>query len=170
MKIFFPERYSGPLLTKMRGAPRMLALIITCFLAGASGTYLLGNNFISLAIIVLGIGAILVGVGTVTLLNWSKVDRTQSVPLKKRRVPRITSEWRYRPKEATRAYAAVHSAGAATSEVLAPEHFAINNNVWLNNEALEYAAHTFMNLDPTVENATAKARLPGHTSAVSTYD
>jgi hypothetical protein len=147
----------------------MLALIITCFFAGASGTYLSGNNFVSLAIIVLGIGAILVGVATVTLLNGSKVDRTPSVPLKKK-VPRITSEWRYRPKEATRAYAAVESAGAATSEVLAPEHFAINNNVWLNNDSLEYAAHTFMNLDPTVENATVKARLPGHKCAVSGYD
>jgi hypothetical protein len=169
MKIFFANYRSGAWLTKKRSAPRIIWSMIIGSFAGVGGSYLLANHFVSLAIIVLGIGGILVGVATVTLLNWSKVDWTHSAPLKKK-VPRITSEWRYRPKEATRAYAAVDSAGAATSKVLAPEHFAINNNVWLNNEALEYAAHTFMNLDPTVQNATVKAPSSGHERAVSTYD
>jgi hypothetical protein len=169
MKIFFANYRSGAWLTKKRTVRRIIWSMIIGSFAGVGGTYLLGNHFISLSIIVLGIGGILVGVATATWLNWSKVDWTHSVPVKKK-VPRITSEWRYRPKEGTRAYAAVDSAGAETSEVLAPEHFAINNNGWLNNDSLEYAAHTSVNVDPTVGNVTTKARLPGHTCAVSGYD
>ncbi|MGC2353481.1 MAG: hypothetical protein WA496_08800 [Candidatus Udaeobacter sp.] len=169
MKIFFPNYRSGAWLTKKRNVPRIIWSTIIGSFAGVGGSYLLENHFVSLAIIVLGIGGILVGVATVTWLNWSKVDWTHSAPLKKK-VPRITSEWRYRPKEATRAYAAVDSAGAQTSEVLSPENFAINSDAWFNIDSREYAAHTFMNLHPTVKNATAKAPSSGHERAVSAYD
>jgi hypothetical protein len=77
------------------------------------------------------------------LLNWHKAERTQTAPRKKN-LPQITPGWDYRPREATRAYAAVDSAGAATSGVLSPDPFGINNNVWCNDNSLECAASTFI--------------------------
>jgi hypothetical protein len=103
------------------------------------------------------------------LLNGRKADRAQT-GARKKNVPRSTSEWHYRPKETTRAYAAVESAGAETSEVLAPEHFAINNNGWFNDDSLEYAPRTFVSVDPTVGDVTAKAPLSAYERAVSAYD
>jgi hypothetical protein len=129
MKIFFPERCSGPLLTKMRGAPRMLALSITCFFAGASGTYLLGNNFISFAMVVLGIGGILVWAAVTGLFRQGTADRARRA-LIKRKAPRIRSEWHYRPKERTLAVAAIGSAGRERIEFTSPKPFAINDHIW----------------------------------------
>jgi len=82
----------------------------------------------------------------------------------KKNAPQITSEWNYRPRETIRRFAAVDSAEAESSEILGPERFAINNSVWLNDDSLESAAYTFMNLDPT------EAPLWDHESAVSAYD
>jgi hypothetical protein len=101
MKIYFPERGPDAFLTRKPGAS-WSSLIIGCFFAGVGGSYLLGNHFISLTIIVLGIGGILVGAAIVTLLNWSKVGRMHSAAARKK-ASRITSEWRYRPREAIRA-------------------------------------------------------------------
>jgi hypothetical protein len=141
MKIYFPERGPDAFLTRKPGAS-WISLIIGCFFAGVCGSYFLGNHFISLTIIVLGIGGILVGAAIVSSLNWSKVDRTHSAPARKK-APRITSEWRYRPREAIRRYATTNSVSAETSDVLGPENFVINNNVWFNNDSLEYVADPF---------------------------
>jgi hypothetical protein len=149
MKIVFPERCSGPLFTKMRGAPHMLALIITCFLIGALGTYLLGNNFISLAIVVLGFSGILVCAAVTGLLPQGTADWARSAPIK-RKAPRIKSEWVYRPKEKTRAFAAIGSAGRERIEFTSPKRFAINDHIWFREDSyidaeipssLETAAH-----------------------------
>jgi hypothetical protein len=169
MKLSFPDRFSVGVSTRKQVESSISWLVVIGFLVGVGGSYLLGNHFVSLAIIVLGIGGILVGVATATWLNWGKVDRTHIVSIKKK-VPRITSEWHYRPKEATRAYAAVDSAGAETSEVLTPEHFEINNNGWFNNDSFEYEAHTFVDNDPAVGDVTAKALSSAHERAVSGYD
>jgi hypothetical protein len=126
MKIYFPERGPDAFLTRKPGAS-WISLIIGCFFAGVGGSYLLGNHFISLTIIVLGIGGILVGAAMVTLLNWSKVDRTHSAAARKK-APRIRSEWRYRPREAIRRYATTNSVSAETSDVLGPENFAIKHS------------------------------------------
>src|SRR5260221_13730237 len=98
MKIFCANCRSGALLTKKRSVRRIIWSMIIGSLAAVGGSYLLGNHVISLVIVVLGIGGILLGVAIVTLLNWGKIGRTHSVSVK-RKVPRITSEWRYRPKE-----------------------------------------------------------------------
>jgi uncharacterized membrane protein YeaQ/YmgE (transglycosylase-associated protein family) len=169
LKILFPKHGSGAFLTGKQGAPYIISFIVICFFAGLCASYLLGNNFGLLAIMVLGIAGILAGGAVSVLFNRNKAGVARGTRRTKY-TPQIKSGSDYRPKEATRAYAAVDSAGAETSEVLAPEHFAINNNVWFNNDSLEYAAHTFVNVDPTVGNVTTKARLPGHTCAVSAYD
>jgi hypothetical protein len=129
MRIVFPEHCSSPLLTKMRGAPRMLALIITCFFVGASGTYFLGNNFVSLAIVVLGIGGILVCAAVTGLLRQGTADRPRSARIS-RKALRIKSEWDYRPKERTRTFAAIGSAGRERIEFASPRPFAINDHIW----------------------------------------
>jgi len=167
MKILFPEYGSHSYLSRKRDA----SCIIICFFAGFGGSYFLESNFGLLTIAVLGIAGVLLCLGGAgsALLGWRMVKGARGTRIKKN-APQITSEWNYRPRIAIRPYAAVHSAGAETADVLSSERFAINNNVWLKNDSLECAAHTFINLDPTVEDATTKAPLSGHECAVSVYD
>jgi hypothetical protein len=171
LKILFPKYGSDALLTRKPGASGITAFIIICFFAGFGGSYFLENNFGLLTIAVLGIAGILLCLGGAVsaLLNWNKVDAARGTGIRKN-APQITAGWNYRPREAFRRYAAANSAGAETADLLSPERFAINNNVWLNNDSLECAAYTFIDLGPTVEDATAKAPLSGHESAVSVYD
>ena len=124
-----------------------------------------------MAIALLGIASVLLSLGGAgsAVLGWREVEETRSTRIRKY-APQITSGWDYRPRKAIRPYAGANSAGTETSEVLSPEPFAINNNVWLSNDSREYAPHAFFNLDTTVENATANAPLSDHESAVSTYD
>ena len=129
MKIFFPERRSGPLLTKLRGGPRIIWFIIICFFFGLCGSYLLENHFGLPAIMLLGIFVILIGAVVIALLYWSKIGQGRCAPIKKS-VPRIISEWQYRPKQAIRRFAVLESAGTEPSDVLSPTPFAINNHIW----------------------------------------
>jgi len=103
------------------------------------------------------------------LLGWRTVKGARGTRIKKN-APQITSEWNYRPRIAIRRYAAANSAGADPFDLLSREPFAINNNVWLKKDSLECGAYTFMNLHPVGEDATTKAPLPDHESAVSAYD
>ena len=110
MKISFPNHSSGALLTKKRGASRIIWSVVIVFFIGVGGSYLLQNNPRASVITLFSIVAIVVclggAVGTLTLLGWSKVDGARSAPAKKN-VPRITSEWHYRPRKAIRAHPAV---------------------------------------------------------------
>ena len=171
MKIFFPKNSSGAFLNRKRGARCVISSTIIDFFAGLCGSYLLENNFWLLAIALLGIASVLLSLGGAgsAVLGWREVEETRSTRIRKY-APQITSGWDYRPRKAIRRYPAVASAGTETSEVLSPEPFAINNNVWLSNDSREYAPHGFFNLDTTVEDSTAKAPLSDHESAVSTYD
>jgi hypothetical protein len=173
MKISFPNHRSGALLTRKQSTLFIFSSIVIGFFAVIGGSYFLKNNFGLLTMAVLGIAGILLclggAVGTLILFGWSKVDGARSAPAKKN-VPRITSGWDYRPREVIRRFAAVDSASAETSEVLSPEPFAINNNGWFNDDALECTAHSFMDPDPTVEDATAEPPLLDHACAVSAYD
>jgi hypothetical protein len=148
--------------------------VIIGFFAGLCGSNLLENNFGLLTIAVLGIAGILLCLGGSgsAFLGWRKVEGARSTRIKKN-APQIKSGWDYRARKAIRPYPIANSAGAETSEVLSPERLAINNNVWLsnvNNDSPERAAHTFMNLEPMVEDATTKATLSDHKSPVSVYD
>ena len=171
MKILFPKYGSNTLLARKRGASYITAFIVICFFAGLGGSYFLENNFCLLTIAVLGIAGILLclGGGGSALLGWRKVEGARSTRIKKN-APQIKSGWDYRPRKAVRPNSVANSAGAETSEVLSPERFAINNNVWLNNGSLERAAYTFMNHERIVEDATTKPPLSDHESTVSAYD
>ena len=117
-------------------------------------------------IAVLGIAGILLCLGAagIALLGWPKTERPRSTRIKKN-APQTKSEWHYRARKAIRPHGGANGAGAETSEVLNPERCGINNNVRLNNHSLERGAHTFMNLEPTVEDATTKAPLSDHETA-----
>ena len=171
MKISFPKYRSDASATRERLALSIISSLIIGLFAGLCGSYFLENNFWLLAIALLGIAGVLLSLGGAgsAVLGWREVEETRSTRIR-RYAPQITSGWDYRPRGAFRRFAAVHSAGAETADVLSPEPFAINNNVWLNHDSLECLAHPFMNLDPTVEDATTKAPLWDHESAVSAYD
>jgi hypothetical protein len=162
LKILFPKYGSNTLLARKRGASCITAFIVICFFAGLGGSYFLENNFWLLTIAVLGIAGILLclGGGGSALLGWRKVEGVRSTRIKKN-APQIKSGWDYRARKAIRPYAGANGAGAETSEVLSPERFDINNNVWLGKDSLERAAYTFMNHEPMVEDATTKAPLSG---------
>jgi uncharacterized membrane protein YeaQ/YmgE (transglycosylase-associated protein family) len=146
LKISFQNYSSGAFLTKKQVAWCISWSIIISFFAGLCGSYLVESNFGLLTIAVLGIAGILLCLGGAgsALFGWRKVEGARSTRIKKN-APQIKSGWDYRPRKAIRPYADANGAGAETSEVLRPERFAINNNVWLNNvtnDSLECAAHT----------------------------
>jgi len=129
-------------------------MIIGLF-AGLCGSYFLENHFWWLTIAVLGVAGILLcltGAGS-ALLGWPKVEGARSRRIKKN-APEIKSGWDYRASKAIRPHGDASGAEAETSKVSSPERFAINNNVRLNNDSLERAAHTFMNLEPMIEGPT----------------
>jgi hypothetical protein len=89
------------------------------------------------------------------LLKRHNGERAQTAHRKKN-VPQITSGWDYRPRKTNRRYA-VGRAEAETVEVLSegPSATNENDNAWFN--ALECAAQTFIDPDPTAEDARTKA-------------
>jgi hypothetical protein len=107
MKISFSNHSSGALLTRNRGASRIVSFVVIGFFAGVGGCYLLENNSRVSVITMLGIAAILVCLGGAVgiFLHWSKVDRACGIPATKN-VPRITSEWHYQPRKTIRAHPA----------------------------------------------------------------
>jgi len=164
MKLSFPDRISVGVSTTKQVESYISWLLVIVFVVGVGGSYLLGNRLISLAVIVLGIA----GVAILTLVNWSKVDRTHSLPIKKK-VPRIASDWHYRPKQAIRGYAAPDSPSAETSDVLSSERFETAHNIWFNDDSLECTAHTFVS-DRAGRDVTARVLSPARERAVSGYD
>jgi uncharacterized membrane protein YeaQ/YmgE (transglycosylase-associated protein family) len=129
MKIYFPEYCSPAFLSTKRDARWIIAIVTICFLAGLCGSYLLENRFGVLAIIVLGIVGILISAAVIALFYWSKIGQARCAPIKKT-VPRIISEWHYRPKQAIRRFAVLESTGTEASDVLSPApSFAINYHV-----------------------------------------
>lgn len=146
MKISFPKYGPGELLIKERATRYIISLVIIGFLAALCGSYLLRNKFWFLAIALVGITGILLclrGAAGI-FLNSSKVDRRPSANIEEN-VPRITSQWDYRPKRPIRSPAVFDSPRAETSQLLTPEPFGIDNNVWSNDNSLEATAPTFIN-------------------------
>jgi hypothetical protein len=177
MKISFPKYGPGELLTRKRGATRIISFVAIAFFAGICGSYLLGNKFWLLTIALIGIAGILLCLGGAAgiFLNYSRVDRAAnannapSPPSANIRqyVPRITSQWDYRAKKPIRAHAATDIPSAETSEVLSSDSFGINDNVWCNDDSPECATHTFINDPPEAEEPITKA-FPQTTDTVCT--
>jgi hypothetical protein len=158
MKISFPKYGPGELLTRKPGATRIISFVAIAFFAGICGTYLLGNKFWLLTIALLGIAGILLCLvaAAAIFLNQSKVNEPASVPIEKD-VPRLTSQWDYRPSKPIRARGVLDSPNAETSDDLSSDPFGINDNVWLNDNPLEGAVPTFINGPPEPKEPVTKA-------------
>ena len=108
MKISFPKYGPGELLNKERSTRCIIALVIIGVLAILCGSYLLHNKLWLLTIALAGIAGILVFLGAAGIfLHSSKVDAALSpnrVPSGniEQDVPRITTQWDYRPKKPIR--------------------------------------------------------------------
>jgi hypothetical protein len=133
MKISFLKYGPGELLTRKRGATRIISFVTIAFFSGVCGTYLLGNKLWLLTIAVLGIGGILLcfGAAVVIFLKPSEINEAPSAPIEEN-APRITSQWHYRPRGAIRARAALDSPSTETSDGLSSDPFATNDNVGCN--------------------------------------
>ena len=157
MKISFPKYVPGELLTRKRGATRIISFVVIAFFAGVCGTYLLTNKLWLLTIAVLGIAGILLflGAAAAIFLKQNQVDEVPSAPIEEN-VPRITSQWDYQPRRARRARAALDSPSTETSDGLSSDPFGINDNVWLNDNSIEGLDPTFINGPPEVEESRTK--------------
>jgi len=160
MKVCFPKYSLGAFLAKKRGrCPTWLIGI--CWLTFMYGTYVLTNYFGLWVMLGLGIAGISVGGSAYAFLNLNRINRTHRARAKKS-VPRSTSGWEYRPKDAARRDAPVDREGSLSAEAVGSSRSSPNENgnVWLN----------FTNLESTVEAATTKVRLSADSSKVSAYD
>jgi hypothetical protein len=157
MKISFPKYGPGELLTRKPDATRVIWFVAIALFSGVAGSYLLKHQFWLLVIAVLGVVGIFLclGAAVAIVLNRSKVDGALIANIREN-VPRITSQWDYRPRKAIRALAVFDSPGAETSEALSPDPFVINNNVWSNDDSLEGATPTFVNTSPDGDELKTK--------------
>jgi len=158
MKISFPKYGPGELLTRKQAATNIISFVAIIFLAGLCGSYLLGNKWWLLTIAMLGIAAILLclGVAVAIFFNQGKIDEAPSAPIEEN-VPRLTSQWDYRPRKPIRARAALDSPSIETSDGLSSDPFEVNNNVWFHDNSLEDAASTFVSGPPETEEAITEA-------------
>ena len=157
MKIWFPKYGPGEVLIKKRDALYIISYLIIGFLAGLCGSYLLKNHFWLLAIAVLSIVSILLCVGGAVdiVLSRSTADEPPTATIREN-MPRITSQWDYQTRKTSRSHAVIDSPGAETCDVLSPDPFAINDNVWFNDRSLEGAAPTFVDRQPDGEEFVTK--------------
>jgi hypothetical protein len=187
MKISFPRYGPGELLTRKRGATRIISFVAIAFFAAVCGSYLFGSKLWLLTIAVLGIAGSLLclGAGVAIFFNQSEVNEAPSgkeAPSASinENGPRIIPQWDYRPQKPIRAPLVFDRAGAETSDVPGSEPFMTNNNVWFNDDSLECATPTFINGPSDAEEPIAEA-LPQTTdsvcaastvddAALSTYD
>jgi hypothetical protein len=157
MKISFPKYGIDELLTQKRLATCIISFVALTVFAGALGSYFFGNKFWLLMIAVLGIAGILLCLGAraAIFLNKSEVNETPSAPFEEN-VPQLTPQWDYRPRK-KRARAALDSPSTETSDGLSSDAVGINDNVWLNYNAVEGADPTFINDPPEAEEPITKA-------------
>jgi hypothetical protein len=159
MKISFPKYGPGDLLTRKRGATRIILFVTIAFFAAVCGSYILGSKLWLLTIAVLGIGGILLCLGAAAVaifLNKSDINEAPSAPLEEN-VPRLTPQWDYRPRKAIRARAALDSPGTETSDGLSFDSFVTNDSVSCSDDSVECATPTFIDDPPDTEEPITKA-------------
>jgi hypothetical protein len=166
MKISFSKYGPGELLTRKRGATRIISFVAIAFFSGVCGTYLLGNKLWLLTIAVPGIAGILLcfGAAVVIFLKPSETNEAPNTPIEEN-APRITSQWDYRPRKPIRGRTVLDNPSTETSVGLSSDSFGINNNVWFNDNSVEGAAPTFINGPPEAEEPITKP-LPQTTDSV----
>lgn len=168
MKISFPKYSVSELLTRKRGATRIISFVALALFATVCGSYFLGNKFWLLTIAVLGIAGILLCFGGAVAIfdNQSPVNEAPSAPVEKN-VSRFIPQWDYRPrKKSIRARAALDSPSTETPDGFGSDPFGINDNVWLNDNSRESVAPTFVDGPPENEETITEA-LPQTTDSVS---
>lgn len=172
MKISFPKYGPGELPIKKLDAPSIIWSMMIGFFAGLCASYLLKNHFWLLMIAALSVVSILLclGAAVVTFLNWRKVAGAPSaieVPSASinENGPRITSQWDYRPRKATRVRAVLDMPTAGTSAVVSQDPFMTNDNTWFNDDSLEGAPPAFVNIRPDAEELITTV-LPETTDSV----
>jgi hypothetical protein len=163
MKISLPKYGPSELLIKERGARCIISSVIIGFFAGLGGSYLLKNHFWLLMITVFSLVGTLLCLGAAVgiFLNSRKVAGAPSAKEApgasiNENGPRITPQWDYRPRNAIRVRAVLDKLSVETSDVPSPEPFMINNNVWFNDDSLEGAAPTLVNIRPDAEELITK--------------
>ena len=159
MKISFPKYGPGDLLTRKRGATRIILFVTIAFFAAVCGSYILGSKLCLLTIAVLGIGGILLCLGAAAVaifLSRSEVNEAPSAPIEEN-VPRLTPQWDYRPRKAIRARAALDSPGTETSDGLSFDSFVTNDSVSCNDDSVECATPTFVKDPPHAEEPITKS-------------
>jgi hypothetical protein len=181
MKISFPKYGPGELLTRKPDAKRIISFVAIAFFAGVCGIYFFGNKLWLLTIAVLGIAVILLclGAAAAIFLKQSEVNETLSAPIEDN-VPRLIPQWDYRPRKPVRASAIFDISSTETSEVLSPDRFVTNDNVWFNDPPLDDAAPGLLNDPPGAEEPLTSALSPAtdpictgpavDNSAISRYD
>jgi len=92
------------------------------------------------------------------LLNWRKVERTQTAA-RKGHVPQITPGWDYRPRQSVRRHAAVDLARAETVKTLSSSPAVV--------DASNVISFDCINPDPAIEDESA---IGGRAYAASGYD
>jgi hypothetical protein len=162
LRISFPKYGPGELLNKERATRCIIALVIIGFLAILCVSYLLQNKFWLLTIALVGMAGILLCVGAAGIfLNSSKVEAALSPNTApsgniEQDVPRITSQWDYRPKKPIRSRPSCNSPSGETSEGLRPEGFGIDN-VWSNENSLQAAAPSFTDAEERITKALSQS-------------
>jgi hypothetical protein len=167
MKISFPKYGVGELITRKRGATRIISFVAIAFLL-VCGCYLLRSKLWLFTIVVLGIAGILfyLRAAKAIFVEQNKVVEAPSAPIKED-LPRFTPQWDYRPrKKAIRARAALDTPSTETPGGFSSDPFGINDNVWLNDNSLEGAAPAFVDGPPENEETITEA-LPQTTDSVS---
>jgi hypothetical protein len=166
MKISFSKYGLGELLTRKRGAPRIISFVAIALFSGVCGSYFLGNKLWLLTIAVPGIAGILLclGAAVTTRPNSKEINKAPAVPIEEN-APQITSQWDYRPREARRARAALDRPSTKTSDDLSSDVFVTNDNVWCNDESLVGADPAFVDGPPETEETRTEA-LPRTTDPV----
>ena len=152
MKISFPK-YGGELLTRKRLAPWIIAFVAIGLVAGAFGSFLLGNKLWLLAIAVLGIAGILLCVGVAVAIFPNKIELNETPPgaVIEENEPITSPQWDYRPRKPIRGRGVHDIPSIETSDGLSSDPFGINDNVWLNDDSDEGATPTFLNDPPHAE-------------------
>ena len=165
MKIYFPIYHSRTLLTVGGDARWMIAFMIICLLSILCGLCFVWGGLLAFA--VFGIVGILLASAAYALINRSKIDNTTAAPIKKS-VPRITSGWDYRPRNAIRRSTAIDDVAAESAEVLGSSAGNENDYVWFN--ALECSADTLIDPSSADPRAQEECALAAHPDIVYTVD
>jgi hypothetical protein len=158
MKISFPKYGIDELLTQRRLATCIISFVALAVFAGALGSYLLGSKLWLLTIALLGIAGILLCLGAAAAisLSQSKIDEAPSAPIEEN-MPRITSQWDYRPRKPIRARGVLGRPGTKTSDDRSSDVFVTNDNVRFNDDSDEGATPTFINDPPHAEEPIPKS-------------